>query len=75
MLQENKNNIKEMWKVLRNVMGNKVISSCPQYLINEQNKEIQAEEMADEFNSFFCQYWAKSCQIYPFTKWRDKLER
>lgn len=53
MLQENKNNIKGMWKVLWDVMGNKVISSCPQYFINEQNKEIRAEEMADEFNSFF----------------------
>ncbi len=53
LLMENKSNIKNMWKVLREVIGSKMNSSQPVYLMNEQNVEISGEKMADEFNSFF----------------------
>ncbi len=52
LLMENKSNIKNMWKVLREVIGSKMNSSQPVYLMNEQNVEISGEKMADEFNSF-----------------------
>ena len=53
-LTENKNNVKETWKVLHHVMDNKNSKmSFPNYLINEENNEIDRNEMANEFNSYF----------------------
>lgn len=43
LLMENKSNIKEMLKVLREVMGSKINCSLPLYLMNQQNMEVSGE--------------------------------
>lgn len=74
-LLENKTNIKGMWKV-SSVLGNKVHHNEPTYLINEQDKEIHAAEMSDEFNSYFVNVGpnlAKSIQTHQGeNKWKGE---
>lgn len=54
LLNKNKNNIKEVWGILNNVIkGNTKNNSYPNYFIDRNNDNYNMNEVVQSFNSFF----------------------
>ena len=57
ILKENKDNLK---RNMEEVMRNKTApTAMPNYFINDNREIKDMNQVANEFNSFFCKYWAK----------------
>ena len=57
LLQNNQNNMKKSWRILKEVINKKKnVSSCSRFYVNN-SISTDKNVIADALNSFFCGYW------------------
>ena len=53
LLQNNKNNMKKSWSIMKNIINKKKSSTIPQYFMHNNRKIIDQVEISTHFNDFF----------------------
>ena len=68
MLEKQKANVKETWKILNEVINKrKNKPTCPEYFIKNNKRISKKKDIANGFNNFFTNVGPKLTPKYPLT--------